>query len=164
MERPEKQILAGKKVVIVGSEWYTRIHKEDMELHGAVIEYPESNKDALIYPQHAEEIGREILAMEQKPDVVLLHHPQMDMHEIDGLFEDSPTIELARTLKRGGIPTLIVDQYGRDMTKTKETALRDAGATFREMFDIHYDEITTLLAYMANNKGKLTGFGAAAAR
>ena len=167
MTEQKKQTLVGKKIVIVGEEHYTNIYKEDMERHGAVVEYPASNiGDKELKHDAAETIGKEILAMERKPDVVFIHHPQMDMYEAGGQlfdrpFEDNPTLELAGMLKTAGIPTLIVDQYGRRMTQAKEAVLRDAGATFRGMFDTHYDEVTTLLAYMANNKGKLTGFGAA---
>jgi len=155
------QGLNGKKVFIVGNAFYTDVHKEDMENAGATVVYPANREgsDGLTEYQ-VNTVKEQILAENPRPDVVMIYHPRMDMYEhAGGGFEWNPAVVLARSLKKEGIPTLIVDSYGLELDKKKEQALRDAGATFRPMLRVHYDEITTLLGYMANNKAKLTGFG-----
>lgn len=163
-QKSRKPTLAGKTVFVVevgtagtSIPQHTNCHRDDMQKQGATVIYARANQGGELQYQ-VEGIKAELAAMARKPDVLFIHHPRMNMH--DGDFASNPAMQLARTAKEMGIPTLIQDLY-QGLEEADRQVMRSNGATFRNLEEF-YDKITPVVASLANNKEKLTGVGGSA--
>ncbi|OWY73141.1 hypothetical protein B7486_01980 [cyanobacterium TDX16] len=135
--------LRGKTVLIVGSRYFTRPKREFLLAAGATVVYTEQYAgDGLTRHEDAASVTQEILSLERKPDVVLVHHPRLDLYE--GPFAENPVIRLARDLKVHNIPMVILDNVTIDAAKT--VAARDAGATLLSMSEVSLARMPGILA------------------
>ncbi len=139
-----RTLLAGRTVALIGDQFYSRMLKTELEAKGASVVYPRAASGGVLADANAADaVVRDVLALHPRPDIVVVYHPRLDLHE--GSLHCAPAVELARRLTTHGVPTLILDHF-RAMDSADERTLQDAGARFASMQTFHAGHAALLVS------------------